>query len=63
MEEELDEGLNLGPPEDGFELYEHKNTQSTRTRGWSGLYWARLNEAGDYEIPQMLRDALHVVTI
>ena len=38
MGEGLDEGLNLRPPEEGFELYRHKNVQSTRTRGWSGLY-------------------------
>jgi hypothetical protein len=56
MGEELDEGLNLRPPEEGFELYKHKNAQSMRTRGWSGLYWARLNEAGDYEIRSVARE-------
>jgi hypothetical protein len=34
----------------GFELYRYKNAGKMRTSGWSGLYWARKNEAGDYEI-------------
>ena len=50
MGEKPDEGLNLVPPEEGFELYRYKNTEEMRTRGWSGLYWARKSEAGDYEI-------------
>jgi hypothetical protein len=54
--EELNDGLNLTPPEEGFELYKHKNAQSKRTRGWSGLYWARLNEAGDYEIRSVAKE-------
>jgi hypothetical protein len=48
--EEPDEGLNLVPPEEGFELYRYNNAEGMTTRGWSGLYWARKNEAGDYEI-------------
>jgi hypothetical protein len=48
--EEPDEDLNLVPPEEGFELYRYKNVEEMRTQGWSGLYWARKNEAGDYEI-------------
>ena len=59
MGEGLDEGLNLRPPEECFELYRHKNAQSTRTRGWSGLYWARRNEGGDYEIRSVAREARH----
>ncbi len=54
--EKLDEGLNLRPPEEGFELYEHKNAESTRTGGWSGLYWARKNEDGHYEIRSVARE-------
>ncbi len=50
------EGLNLTPPEEGFELYRHKNTGNTVTRGWSGLYWARRNEAGDYEIRPVVKE-------
>jgi hypothetical protein len=44
------EGLNLTPSAEGFELYRHKDAVETRTWGWSGLYWARHNEEGDYEI-------------
>jgi hypothetical protein len=44
------EDLNLVPPEEGLELYRYKNAERMRTSGWSGLYWARKNEAGDYEI-------------
>jgi hypothetical protein len=44
------EGLNLVPPAEGFELYRHKNAEERKTGGWSGLYWARRNEEGDYEI-------------
>ena len=36
MGKELDEGLNLTPPEEGFELYHHKNAQEMTTQGWSG---------------------------
>ncbi len=50
MSEERHEGLNLTPPTEGYELYRHKNAGNMTTRGWSGLYWARRNEAGDYEI-------------
>lgn len=50
MGEEPDEGLNIVPPEEGFELYRYKNVEKMRTQGWSGLYWARKNEMGDYEI-------------
>ena len=42
--------MNLTPPAEGFELYRHKEAGETRAGGWSGLYWARRNEAGDYEI-------------
>ena len=44
------EGLNLMRPAEGFELYRHKNADETRMGGWSGLYWARRDEEGDYEI-------------
>jgi hypothetical protein len=44
------EYLNLKPPAEGFELYRHKDAGERRAGGWSGLYWARRNEAGDYEI-------------
>ena len=43
-------GLNMTPPVEGFELYRHKDIAKTRTWGWSGLYWARRNNEGDYEI-------------
>lgn len=44
------EGLNLTPPEGGYELYRHKNAEEMKTKDWHGYYWARRNEAGDYEI-------------
>jgi len=54
--EEPNEGLNLVPPEEGFELYRYKNAEGMTTRGWSGLYWARKNEAGDYEIRTVTKE-------
>jgi hypothetical protein len=56
MEKDLDEGLNLTPPKEGFELYRHKNAKEMTTQGWSGLYGARMNEAGDYEIRVVTRE-------
>ena len=56
MSQEDHEELNLSPPEPGFELYRHKNAEQMSTRGWSGLYWARKNEAGDYEIRAVTRE-------
>jgi hypothetical protein len=50
------EGLSLTPPDEGFELYRHKNASNTATREWSGLYWARRNEAGDYEIRTVAKE-------
>jgi hypothetical protein len=50
MSQERNEDLNLVPPKEGFELYRYKDARKMRTSGWSGLYWARKNEAGDYEI-------------
>ena len=50
MSQERFEDLNLVPPEEGFELYRYKYAEKMRTSGWSGLYWARKNEAGEYEI-------------
>src|SRR5829696_7035827 len=44
MGKELYEGLNLMPPAEGFELSRHKNAEQMTTQGWSGLYWARMNE-------------------
>ena len=38
------------PPEEGFELYRHRNANAMRTSGWRGYYWARRDAAGDYEI-------------
>ena len=50
MSQERLKDLNLTPPEESFELYRYRNAERMSTRGWSGLYWARKNEAGDYEI-------------
>jgi hypothetical protein len=44
------EGPDLTPPAGGYELYRHKNAGTMETRNWHGLYWARRNEEGDYEI-------------
>ena len=45
-----DEGLDLTPPEGGYELYGHKKAGAMNTKNWHGFYWARRNEEGDYEI-------------
>ena len=44
------EGPDLTPPEEGFELYRHKDAEKMRTKNWRGYYWARRTEQGDYEI-------------
>lgn len=48
--DDFSDGPNTSPPGEGFELYRHRNAEATRTKGWHGLYWARRNGAGDYEI-------------
>ncbi len=46
-----DEGSpDLAPPEEGYELYRHKDAERMKTRNWRGYYWARRTEQGDYEI-------------
>jgi hypothetical protein len=50
VSEEHCNDLNLTPPGEGLELHRYKNAKEMTTRGWSGLYWARNNQAGDYEI-------------
>jgi hypothetical protein len=53
-------GTLQGPEPDasrgGFELYRYKHAERMSTRGWSGLYWARKNEAGDYEIRTVTKE-------
>ena len=44
------EGSDRILPEEGYELYRHRNAGETKTKNWHGLYWARRNEEGDYEI-------------
>ena len=39
---------DLTPPAEGYELYRHKNLEGAKN--WHGLYWARRNAEGDYEI-------------
>ena len=56
MSQEHYEEPNLRLPEEGFELYRHKNSKEMNTQGWSGLYWARKNEAGDYDIRAVTRE-------
>jgi hypothetical protein len=63
MSQEHYKELNLMPPEESFELYRHNYAEQMRTQGWSGLYWARKNEAGDYEIRSVAREGeAHSVT-
>jgi len=50
------EGLNLAPPDEGFELWRHKNADRMVTKGWSGLYWAKPTQDGDYEIRTLTRE-------
>jgi len=45
-----EEGPDLTPPGEGFELYRHKNADKMRTKNWHGYYLARRTEEGDYEI-------------
>lgn len=45
-----EEGPNLAPPGEGYELYRHKNADAMNTRNWHALYWARKREDGDYEL-------------
>jgi hypothetical protein len=63
MNQERFEDLNLVPPEEGFELYRYKNAEKMRTSGWSGLYWARKNEAGDYEIRAVTAEGEGTLTL
>ena len=50
MSQERRKDLNLTSPMEDLELYRYKTCEQMTTQGWSGLYWARKNEAGDYEI-------------
>jgi hypothetical protein len=63
MSQKRYEDLNLTPPEESFELYRHKNVEEIATRGWSGLYWARKNEAGDYEIRAVTKRGRGTLTL
>jgi hypothetical protein len=63
MSQERYEDLNLVPPEEGFALYRYKNAQEMTTQGWSGLYWARKNEAADYEIRAVTREGRGTLTL
>lgn len=38
------------PPDEGYDLYRHKNAADMKTRNWHGLYWARRTADGEYEI-------------
>jgi len=56
MADNANEGLNLTPPGEGFELWRHRNAGRLGTVDWSGLYWARRVEEGGYEIRSVLRE-------
>ena len=45
-----DDGPDLSPPGEGFELYRHRAFARLRTKNWHGYYWARPDREGDYEI-------------
>jgi hypothetical protein len=45
-----EEGPDLRPPAEGYELYRHTVAENMATRNWHGYYWARRTEKGDYEI-------------
>lgn len=48
-----EEGPDIAPPGEGFELYRHKNAGANAgvtASGWHGLYWARKREDGDYDL-------------
>jgi hypothetical protein len=45
-----EEGPDLTPPEEGYELYRHTDSANMATTNWHGYYWARRIEEGDYEI-------------
>ena len=47
---DAEEGPDLTPPGEGFELYRHKNAEKMRTKNWHGYSWATRTEEGDYEI-------------
>ena len=44
------DGPDVSPPGEGYGLYRHRNAGALRPKGWHGLYWARRNEAGNYEL-------------
>jgi hypothetical protein len=48
-----EDGPDLSPPGEGFELYRHRNAGRMRTGNWHGYYWARADENGDYEIQSL----------
>jgi hypothetical protein len=56
MNQERYKDLNLSPPNEGFKLYRYKNVEEMRPQGWSGLYRARKNETGDYEIRAVTKE-------
>jgi hypothetical protein len=45
-----EEGPDLAPPGEGYELYRHNDAERIKAKNWHGYYWARRTEEGDYEI-------------
>jgi hypothetical protein len=45
-----EEGLDLTPPGEAFELYRHNDAEKIGMGRWHGYYWARRTQQGDYEI-------------
>jgi hypothetical protein len=45
-----EEGPDLTPPGEGYELYRHNDAEKVGTRRWHGYYWARRTQQGEYEI-------------
>ena len=44
------DGPDLRPPGEGFQLYRYRDAEEMTTKGWHGHYWARRTLEGDYEI-------------
>ena len=44
------DGPDLSPPGEGFELYRYKDADEMTTKNCHGYYWAKRSEEGDYEI-------------
>jgi hypothetical protein len=60
---DAEEGRDLTPPAEGFELYRYKDAEKMRTKGWHGYYWAKRTEGGDYEILALISVGVSVPSL